>query len=191
MTSTEATRAKINVDTDVEKFRNEVFVWVIRAKMSPLWWKRRQRRRQRRQQRRQRQQRQQRRHSFLSQLTFILFLSMFRSSSEKCNNGDNKNFGPNDTTPKDLLNIDHWRRWELEMLNFSTNCQTALLCLQQMALQEFSPTTSCRGVIRESRWHVYLVIRTHVSTVAPDWELWRTLYQLSYSAAANIKSKYS
>ena len=28
------------------------------------------------------------------------------------------------------------------------------------------------------------VIRTHISRVAPHWYLWRTLYRLSYSAAA-------
>ena len=29
------------------------------------------------------------------------------------------------------------------------------------------------------------VIRTHLSRVAPDWDLWRTLYQLRYSAVVN------
>ena len=33
------------------------------------------------------------------------------------------------------------------------------------------------------RWHVSLVIRTHVSRVAPDWVLWRIL---SYSNAASV-----
>ena len=40
----------------------------------------------------------------------------------------------------------------------------------------FLPTTSCRSVIR-----------THVCRVAPDWDLWRTAYRLSYSSAARQK----
>ena len=42
------------------------------------------------------------------------------------------------------------------------------------ALLGFLPTTLCRGVI----W-------THFSRVAPDWNLWRALYSLSYSATAS------
>ena len=37
------------------------------------------------------------------------------------------------------------------------------------------------------RWHVSLVIRTHVSGVAPDWDLWRILCGLSYSTAVSLQ----
>ena len=61
--------------------------------------------------------------------------------------------------------------------------------MQQMALIGFSPTTLRGSVIRErERWHVFLVIRTHISRVAPDWDLWRTLYLLNYGAAVTYKS---
>ena len=40
------------------------------------------------------------------------------------------------------------------------------------------PTTLYRGVIR-----------TNVSRVAPDWDVRKTLYRLSYSAAANHRNK--
>ena len=36
------------------------------------------------------------------------------------------------------------------------------------------------------------VIQTHLSRVAPDWDLWRTIYRLSYTAAAKtmINAKF-
>ena len=43
--------------------------------------------------------------------------------------------------------------------------------------------TACDRRARE-RWHVSLVIQTHASRFAPDWDLWRTLSRLSCSAAA-------
>ena len=42
---------------------------------------------------------------------------------------------------------------------------------------------------RRERWHVSLLIP--ISRVAPDWDLWRPLYQLSYSAAAASQSLWS
>ena len=39
------------------------------------------------------------------------------------------------------------------------------------------PTTLCHGVKREKGENASLVIQTHVSRVAPDWDLWRTLYR--------------
>ena len=51
---------------------------------------------------------------------------------------------------------------------------SALNSALQMARLGFSPTTFSRGVI----W-------AHNSRVAPDWDLWRTHYRLSYSATAN------
>ena len=38
-------------------------------------------------------------------------------------------------------------------------------------------------------WGVGL-FRTHVSRVAPGWDLWRTLYRLSYSAAASSPTSH-
>ena len=48
---------------------------------------------------------------------------------------------------------------------------SALISATDGAARIFLPTTFCRGVIR-----------THVSRVAPDWDLLKTLYGLSYSA---------
>ena len=44
-----------------------------------------------------------------------------------------------------------------------------------MALLGFFSTTLCRGAGNQTH---------HSSRVAPDWNFWRTLYRLSYSAAA-------
>ena len=52
-------------------------------------------------------------------------------------------------------------------------------------------TTSCRGVIR---WHLSghdSNPRQSVSRVALDWGLWKTLYHLSYSAAAPQSKKFN
>ena len=51
---------------------------------------------------------------------------------------------------------------------------SALISAQRMAPLGFLPTTFCSNVI----W-------THVSRVAPDWDLWRILYWLSYSTLAS------
>ena len=64
----------------------------------------------------------------------------------------------------------------LKKLFSTTYSQTTLLFLQQMALPGFMPTILFQGVIR-----------THVG-VAPNWDLWWTFYQLSYST---IKKNFS
>ena len=55
----------------------------------------------------------------------------------------------------------------------------ALIPAQQMALLGFMTTTLYRTMI----W-------THVSRAAPDWDLWRTLFQLSYTAAAQNEKRW-
>ena len=75
------------------------------------------------------------------------------------------------------------------LFDFSTYSQTALLKLQQMALQRFFPTTFCHDAIKEMRQLVSLTIQTHYSWVAQDRDLWRMIYQLSFSTtiAYNIQ----
>ena len=51
---------------------------------------------------------------------------------------------------------------------------SALISEQQMALLRLL-TTLCRGLIQ-----------TYISRVAPVWDLWRTIYQLSYRAVASF-----
>ena len=69
-----------------------------------------------------------------------------------------------------------------------------LVLISQAALLILSATDGtariflphCAAVCSEREsWNVSLVIQTHVSRVAPDRDLWRTLYRLSYSTTAN------
>ena len=74
---------------------------------------------------------------------------------------------------------------QLFFIFFQILAHLSMTCSQMPLLGQLFPNTIHRGVITDK--DASLRIQTHVSRVAPDWDLWRTLYRLSYSTVADVK----